>query len=389
MDIIAETYEKQVDDLSKIIRFAPMVMMAGVGFIACQYHASYILASLVIIYWGVASSRVNAYICVLTYSVFSTWVVVPAIVDYMGWHPAKAFAFWLIALLMSTVPWLVLYRNNTRYLEIRLALLLLVTWAPPIGFVQFASPFVGSSMLLAGAGWLSITAGLVITGIFIRAIHKGYYRSVSIAITVTFAVALFGKAETIDGWVDVNTSVKVGGIAHTIEGSMDALSAARRVAFTEKPLVAVLGESTGGYSPEAGKSILRNTTINTIVLAGGRVDEKQAVFMWDKDSAVRIYDQRVRPILLEHMDGALDGNKTALVNGLSIAPMICYEGSVPYPLASAMFEKPQAIVSLANFHWSRNDVYFERVLRAHISAWGRIFGIPTIVAVNRRGNGNV
>ena len=339
--------------------------------------------------WGVATSRRQAYLAILVYSLFSTWVVVPAIVDYLSWHPVKAVAFWLVSLIISTAPWLLLYRRDCWLLECRLALLLVITWTPPIGFVQFASPFVGSSLLVGGFGWVSVAGGLLITGLLIRGIHYRYCRVSSIAMVVLIGVGMLGRAEPIPGWIDVNTQVKVGGIRHTIEGSLDALRQVKQVAISKRPRVAVLGESTGGYSVAAGKSFLRDVTDKTIILAGGRVDEKQALFMWSKGSAENVYNQRVRPILLEIMDGSIHGNRTAEVDSLKIAPLICYEGSVPYPVASAMQESPEALVALANFHWSRNDKYFERVLRAHVAAWGRIFSIPTIVAVNRRGTSNV
>jgi len=380
---------KPIFDTSKVGWLVPTVAIAGIGFIACQYHSTYVLASLVVIAWGLAANKKQAYCTILLYSLFSTWVVVPAIVDYLSWHPAKAVAFWLVSIIISTSPWLLLHRSDSRYIEFRIMLLLAITWTPPIGLVQFASPFVGTSLLIGGFGWLSILIGVLLCGLIIRGYHDSYYRAATIATAGLITIGLFGRAEPIPDWVDVNTRVKVGGIAHTIEGSLDALRQVKRVALNEKPRVAVLGESTGGYSVEAAKSVLRRSTDQTTILAGGRVDEKQAVFLWHKDTAEIIYHQRVRPILLENMDGNIHGNRVVDVDGLKVAPLICYEGSVPYPLVSAMRESPEAVVTMANFHWSRNDKYFERVLRAHISAWGRIFSIPTIVAVNRRGPGNV
>jgi len=119
------------------------------------------------------------------------------------------------------------------------------------------------------------------------------------------------------------------------------------------------------------------------------VDEKQALFEWNYSHSKRAYHQRLRPVLLEHMNGDLDGKRIVDIDGLTVAPLICYEGAVPYPLTTALHYKPDAIVSIANFSWSRNDAYFERVLRAHVAAWGRIWSIPTLVAVNSRSKSSV
>ena len=176
---------------------------------------------------------------------------------------------------------------------------------------------------------------------------------------------------------------------HTIEGSMEALTTAKKVARRDNPSVVVLGESTGGYSVSAGEMLLGSAINHTVFVAGGRVDNRQALFVWSKDGSANVYHQRLRPVLLEHMDGDLDGNRTVVIDGLTVAPLICYEGAVPYTIATALMENPEALLSVANFSFSRNDAYFERVLRAHIGAWGQIFDIPTIVAVNTRNIRNV
>jgi len=389
MDILAGSTTLKSRTVFNVARVVPVSAVSGVGFIACQFHATYALASIVVIAWALAESRKQAFFYICLYTVFSTWVVVPAIVDYLGWHPLKALAFWIAVFPVMMLPWYVLYRADEKCLELRLLLILLMTWLPPMGAVQFASPFIGTSLLIPGLQWGSLLAGIMIVGGVVRCIRHRQ-RSLTLLLTGIAAVLnVSGDAQKIPGWVAVDTAVNVGGFFHTIEGSAEALDKARSVALDTKARVVVLGESTGGYSVDAGRRVLGRALDQSIVLAGGRVDEKQALFEWNQADSKRVYHQRLRPVLLEPVNGDLDGKRIIEIDGLTVAPLICYEGAVPYPFTTALYYQPDAIVSIANFSWSRNDAYFERVLRAHVSAWGRIWNIPTLVAVNSRSQSNV
>jgi len=69
-----------------------------VGFVACQWQQLYLLSVVVIMFWALARTRVEALLYVAAYSVFSTWVVVPAIIEYLNWNFGQAVAVWILGL---------------------------------------------------------------------------------------------------------------------------------------------------------------------------------------------------------------------------------------------------------------------------------------------------
>ena len=364
---------------------ATIVLCCGIGFISCQYYFTYPLSAVIVVLWLTAGSRRLASAYVASYSIFSSWVVVPAIVDYLDWAPAKAVGLWLIGLCIVLLPWSLLYRKDGKYAIFRTALVMACTFVPPLGVVQFASPFVGTSMLIPGLGVVSMIVGLGLIVLISEGHRSGMYNT-AVTTALVFGLAtltgLFSTPKSPDGWVAVNTGVEVGGLEHTIVGSMEALTIAKKVAYDKRPDVVVLGESTGGYSVEAGLAVLGRSTEETIVIAGGRDINKQTVIKWEEGVGEIGYRQRLRPVLLGHMDSAHDGNKTMIIDGLVVAPLICYEGAVPFPMITVMPTKPDVVMGIGNFYWSRNSEYFERVFRAHVTAWARIFGTDRIVAVN-------
>ena len=356
----------------------------AVGYLACQSQELYLLGVIVIVFWSLAKTRTEAVCYVATYTVLSTWVVVPSITEYLHWNYAASAGVWFVGMTVVIVPWLLLYRNDLKFIEIRLFVVLAATLLPPIGLVQFASPFVGSSLLVPGLGYLSIILGIVVIGQVLRAVVMFGSQLPLSVLGVLAAVSLYTvKGKTLDGWAEVNTAVNVGGLEHTIVGSADALNAVRNTVLRDRPKVAVVGESTGGFSVDAGSIILGRASEISVIVAGGRIDNQQALFVWEGNKSSIPYRQRVKPVLFGHMDGEWFGNKSVEIDGKKIAPLICYEGAIPWPMISAMSDRPDAFLAVGNFHWSSNYRYFERVLRSHVGAWGRVFDISTVVAVNR------
>ena len=235
-------------------RYLIVVVPAVIGFVACQWHYTYPLASIVLLFWLRATSRIEAVMVIGIYTLFSTWVVVPAIVDYLSWPFYKATVFWMMGVAVVMAPWALLYRQDQRFQLIRLCTLLVVTFVPPIGLVQFASPFVGSSLLVPGHGFVSVLLGIVIVTLVSGVMnHPKGMRVGFVVFPVLMSVSYdYVKPSKNDSWLTLDTNVEVGGLQHTVAGSFDALNQARKKALSRKPRVLVLGESTGGFSLNGG-----------------------------------------------------------------------------------------------------------------------------------------
>lgn len=67
--------------------------------------------------------------------------------------------------------------------------------------------------------------------------------------------------------------------------------------------------------------------------------------------------------------------------GVSIAPLICYEQLVIWPILQSMLFGPEVIVATGNGWWT-GDTNIVAIQKASAEAWAALFGVPLVMAFN-------
>ena len=75
------------------------------------------------------------------------------------------------------------------------------------------------------------------------------------------------------------------------------------------------------------------------------------------------------------------GPQTWHVAGRHVAPLICYEVSLTWPILASMASRPDSILVIANAYWGSGTLMAEQA-RAYTRAWSRLFNLPAILAIN-------
>lgn len=78
----------------------------------------------------------------------------------------------------------------------------------------------------------------------------------------------------------------------------------------------------------------------------------------------------------------LFGDPVVEVAGQRIAPLICYEQLVVWPVLQSVFHRPNLIVAIANGWWAR-DTSIPAIQLASVEAWAWLFDLPLVTAFNR------
>lgn len=78
----------------------------------------------------------------------------------------------------------------------------------------------------------------------------------------------------------------------------------------------------------------------------------------------------------------LFANPIVELTGRRIAPLICYEQLVVWPVLQSMLHEPEAIVAMGNGWWTAGTSIVA-VQHASANAWARLFGLPLVTAFNR------
>jgi apolipoprotein N-acyltransferase len=77
----------------------------------------------------------------------------------------------------------------------------------------------------------------------------------------------------------------------------------------------------------------------------------------------------------------LRGPGTLVIDRQKAAVLICYEQILVWPVLTSALEKPTVLVGISNDYWVRFTTIPDGQ-RACLKAWGRLFRLPTLLAVN-------
>ncbi|MBB4243586.1 apolipoprotein N-acyltransferase [Rhizobium tropici] len=161
----------------------------------------------------------------------------------------------------------------------------------------------------------------------------------------------------------------------------------------------ILPESSLGFwTPTVGRfwvRALRET--DAIVIAGAAVIDAggydNVLVAISGDGARIVYRERM-PVpgsmwqpwraLLGQSGGArahFFENPVATAAGHRIAPLICYEQLIVWPVLHSMLEDPDLIVAVGNGWWTQGTSIVA-IQRASVKAWARLFAKPIVFSFN-------
>ena len=74
-------------------------------------------------------------------------------------------------------------------------------------------------------------------------------------------------------------------------------------------------------------------------------------------------------------------NPVVEVDGLRIAPLICYEQLILWPILQSTLHSPQVVIAVSNGWWTENTSIVA-IQKASSAAWARLFDLPIVMAFN-------
>lgn len=74
-------------------------------------------------------------------------------------------------------------------------------------------------------------------------------------------------------------------------------------------------------------------------------------------------------------------NPIVQVGNLKVAPLICYEQLLVWPVLQSVFNRPDAIVAVGNGWWTAGTSIID-IQRASSEAWARLFDLPLVISFN-------
>jgi predicted amidohydrolase len=384
-------------------------------------------------------TRFSAYESALCYYAGASWPVIPAVRNFFGPSASvvDGIIAWLTVAALLATPWLLVWTKNTGQLLWRVPLALFATVVPPLGLIGWASPLTAAGFVFPGTAWFGLLAvALLCAGMCIKqsVIHTAI---VAVALGAFAHLNYPGDPHAPVGWEAVDT--RFGAIAHGPSDPIREYAAAKWIQdktrcshaqviiFPEmvvprwttatdlfwQPTLAALSASRktilvgagfpgsprhpitsaaalGSYDFGAAIATLRGAKSRVLVHADGTdsADSYRNVVVI-RGMQTGTFVQRVpvpfgmwHPFSIGGVPLNLSGPGVIRVGNQRAAILICYEQLLTWPFLASISAGPTVIVTIANDYWVERTP-IPRYQATAARAWGRLFGIPVISAVNR------
>lgn len=347
--------------------------------------------------WAVAPNRIAAAAVATGYFLAASRGIPQGTAEFFGASAWLGLALWIAASLpfvaVHTALWSVRgsWRGARHY-----GIVMVLTAVPPFGITGWAHPITAAGVLFPGWGWLGLAA---MTAVLCAMTTRLAYVVAPMAGVIAVAVAPGGKLSSSEGWLGIDTTVGAA------LGQPDAIDQQRLL------IRRLRDESSNGARvvvlPESALGILTPTleylwgealaNLDITVIAGAAVINAQGydtvMVALDRTGAKILYWERMPvPVAMwqpwQSWFGLKGGagatffaNPVVEVAGHRVAPLICYEQLLVWPVLQSTFHRPDRIVAIANGWWAK-DSSIPAIQLASVEAWARLFDLPLVTAFN-------
>ncbi|OWV64151.1 conjugal transfer protein TraB [Rhizobium sp. R339] len=304
---------------------------------------------------------------------------------------------WLCACAGFVIVHTVLWTKKTGARPRRYLLAAVLMAIPPFGITGWAHPIAAAGVLFPGWGWWGLaaaTAGLM--GLVTR-----MWPAVAILLAGfwIWSAATWDEPKLPEGWqgVDLEMGASLGRDT-SIERHRDLIATVTDRTSGGARSIVLPESALGFWTPTVERLWVRALqATDATVIAGAEVIDAggydNVLIAISGDAARLLYRERMpvpgsmwqpwRPLL-----GASGGarahffsNPVVTVAGGRIAPLICYEQLIVWPVLQSMLLEPDVIIAVGNGWWTKGTSIVA-IQRASTQAWARLFDKPVVFSFN-------
>ncbi|QSZ60565.1 conjugal transfer protein TraB [Rhizobium sp. ZX09] len=374
-----------------------VVLSTSAGWIGWSGHVLLLpLAASFPMLWSLARTRLQAMAASAAYFLAASRGLPQGVSNFYSSDIWPGLLLWLVASSAFVGVHSLLWTDRKgwqkplRYLAACVAMAI-----PPFGILGWAHPITAAGVLFPGWGWLGL--GAMAAGLIVMMTQ--YRPAAALAMT---GLWLWSAAEWTPpvlpaSWIGVD--LEMGASLGREAGLKRQQELIDLVRLQPPGTTVVLPESTLGFwTPTVGRFWQRSLTDKGItVIAGAVVIDSQGydnvLVKVSADGSDILYRERM-PVpgsmwqpwraWVGEQGGArahIFADAVVDVGDQTVAPLICYEQLLVWPVLQSAFNRPDAIVAVGNGWWTAGTSIIE-IQRAGSEAWARLFGLPLVISFN-------
>jgi len=319
-----------------------------------------------------------------TVSAFTYFAAASAPIPLITEDPVTGLGLLITASAVLTAPWMVLWSEDAAQRCWRIPVALTLSALPPIGIINWASPLTAAGLLYPGTGLVGLAATALTEAIW--PVHPK-----AIAAAILAANLLYVPPAQPPEIKALNTADSPDTF-HREEFARQAVhNSTASLAILPEGAVHRWTEATDAFWADTINHL--QTTKRTALIGTGRPipgsNEFNNSVLTIGVSPANRFDQRIPiPVGMWKPFGPADGVPLNLtgpgtlnVGQQRLSVLICYEQLLVWPMVHSALESPTLIVGISNATWTKHT-YIPAAQEACLQAWSRLFGIPSVSAVN-------
>lgn len=268
---------------------------------------------------------------------------------------------------------------------------------PPFGITGWAHPLTAAGVVFPGWGWWGLAAGTA--SLLVMVTRHWPAAAIGLGGFWLWSAATWTEPKLPEGWRGVDREYgQTLGRDVSLKYHSDLIATVSKAAG-EGVHVVVLPESTLGFwTPTVARLWQEGLNgLDVTVVAGAAVIDAQGydnvMVAVGSNAAGILYKERMpvpvsmwQPWLRWTGQGGgaqahLFANPVAEVGTTRIAPLICYEQLILWPVLQSMLQSPDVIVATGNGWWTRGTSIVA-IQKASVTAWAKLFDLPVVMAFN-------
>lgn len=349
--------------------------------------------------WAFAPRRLCAALVSAGYFLSASRDLPIGVANYFSTGVEAGLVLWLFSALVFVAVHTALWKAQpTLSAAWRYLLAALLMSIPPLGIVGWAHPVTAAGILLPGWGWFGLGAATI--GLLVMTTRFWPIAILTFGGLWIWSAMTWTSPSVPQGWIGVDTQFGGAHGAYADYWQQQATIEEVREAARQGSRVLVLPEGAAGiWSPTVERlwtSRLQglDVSINTGAILVGQ-DGYDNAMLEVSDRGIRILYRQRMPVpvsmwqpwleLVGETGGAAAhffADPVVEFAGLRIAPLICYEQLLIWPVLQSMLHSPDAIVAMGNGWWTSNT-NITGVQQAIVVSWAKLFDISVVNSFNR------
>lgn len=381
--------------------FSASLVAAGtaIGFVAWQGDPRLLPAAMLFpVVWSLAPSRIVGGLVSMAYFLAASRGLPQGVATFFASDLLTGIVLWGIASIGFALVHTILWTRQAGWsAPARYAFAAILMALPPFGIAGWAHPLTAAGVIFPGMQW----AGLLLAFVLLMGMASPR-RLIAIGLLLSLwciAIVSWASPSPPRGWVGLDTQVHDIIGADTAYAAQVATIAKATAAASRGADVVIFPESAAGRWTQTIERLwverLRDQTV-TVALGAVLITRQgyDNVLMEVSATSARVLYRERMPVPISMWrpwpgwtafgGGAradFFANPVVMLGGRSVAPLICYEQLIVWPVLQSMLHAPEVIVGAGNGWWAAGTNIIA-IQRASTEAWARLFGLPLVLAFN-------